>query len=67
MNQSTLTTQDLINIAEEGLGTNLQWIDDKFDLEIRRKDKETAQRLFALYEAWRAIVRLQERAKMGTL
>lgn len=62
-----LSTLTLVEIAEEGLGSNLQWISDIFDLQIRQKDKETLERLQKLNDAWIAIVALQTRAKMGVI
>jgi hypothetical protein len=43
--------------AEQALGENLTWLDDKLDLLIRQGDPETKMRLAQLNDAWSALCR----------
>jgi hypothetical protein len=40
--------------AEQALGENLVWLNDKLDLAIRQHDRDTLRRLEQLNAAWKA-------------
>lgn len=46
-----------LEAAEEALGSNLVWITDRVDLQVRQGDTDTLQRLAQLRDAWQTIVR----------
>ena len=59
--EKDMTTLELANAAEEALGYNLVWLNDKLDLWIRQNDKDTIDRLKEINQAWRYVVRIATR------
>ena len=55
-----IVTQEALEaliLAEAALGENLQWLTDRFDLDIRQKDSDVMTRLAQLETAWAALAK----------
>jgi hypothetical protein len=57
MNFKCTVEIDTLLAVEHALGSNLAWLDDALDLQIRQKDTDTIRRLKELNDAWVLVCR----------